>query len=123
MAKDENKRLNRKELNNDTVANDALKGIESYAPANPRCSVANLQILYTTMVAAQATETRADAALRAARDKAISAEWSFHNTILASKDQVKAQYGKDSNELQSIGLKKASEYKRPIHKKRLAVVK
>jgi hypothetical protein len=48
----------------------------------------------------------------------MSAERDFHNAILGAKDQVKAQFGKDSNELQALGLKKASEYKRPSPKKK-----
>ena len=31
--------------------------------------------------------------------------------MLGAKDQVVAQYGRDSNEVQSVGLKKASEYR------------
>ncbi|MDQ1590721.1 MAG: hypothetical protein QOG71_1348 [Pyrinomonadaceae bacterium] len=37
--------------------------------------------------------------------------------VLGSRDQVVAQFGKDSNEVQAVGLKKASEYKRPARKK------
>ena len=53
------------------------------------------------------------AALDTARDDAAAAEWAFHNAMLGGKDQVKAQFGDDSNELQSLGLKKKSEYKSP----------
>jgi hypothetical protein len=31
----------------------------------------------------------------------IEAQWGFHNAILGAKDQVIAQFGDDSNELQS----------------------
>ncbi len=47
----------------------------------------------------------------AARDTANAAEWAFHNAMLGAKDQIIAQYGDDSNEVQSLGLKKKSEYK------------
>jgi hypothetical protein len=33
------------------------------------------------------------------------------------KDQVTAQFGRDSNEVQALGLKKASERKSPQRKK------
>jgi hypothetical protein len=33
--------------------------------------------------------------------------------MLGVKDQVIAQFGKDSNEVQAVGLKKKSEYSRP----------
>jgi len=54
---------------------------------------------------------------------ALNAEWSFHNIILASKDQVKAQFGKDSNELHSMGIKKSSEYKKRASKKKASAVR
>ncbi|HLL77504.1 MAG TPA: hypothetical protein VK421_19770 [Pyrinomonadaceae bacterium] len=64
------------------------------------------------MEAKQAAETQAAAALAAARDDAVAAEWEFHNAMLGAKEQVVAQFGKDSNEIQSLGLKKKSEYAR-----------
>jgi len=118
MASNQSKRLNARDLSNDTVTNDALKSVVGYAPVNTQYSVANLKTLFDTMMAAQATETQADAALRTARDKAVLAEWNFHNAILGAKDQIKAQFGKDSNELQALGLKKASEYKRHSARKK-----
>jgi len=36
--------------------------------------------------------------------------------VLSAKDQVIAQYGRDSNEAQAVGLKKKSERKRPTSK-------
>jgi hypothetical protein len=33
--------------------------------------------------------------------------------MLGVKDQVVAQFGRDSNEVQALGLKKASERKKP----------
>jgi hypothetical protein len=49
----------------------------------------------------------------AAMDAARAAEWAFHNAMLGVKDQVIAQFGKDSNEVQALGLKKKSERKAP----------
>ena len=72
------------------------------------------------MQAAQEAEINAQNALDSARDNAAAAEWDFHNTMLGVKDQVVAQYGKDSNELQSMGLKKASERKAPKRKAKKA---
>ena len=117
MAKDQTRRLNSKELDDDVEANDALKTVTGYAPSNAQYSVVSVKALYDAMVAAQAVETQANKAAATARDKAVAAEWALHNCILGTKDQVKAQFGKDSNELQSLGLKKVSEYKRPKAKK------
>ena len=69
------------------------------------------------MRAAQASEAQAGAALKA-RDSATAKEWGFHNLMLGSKDQVTAQFGRNSNEVQAIGLKKASEYKAPQRRAR-----
>jgi len=51
--------------------------------------------------------------LDTARDNAAAAEWEFHNAMLGVKDQIIAQFGKDSNQVQAIGLKKKSERKSP----------
>lgn len=44
---------------------------------------------------------------RAAADAARLAEWEFHNAVLAMKEVVRGQFGSDSNEAQSVGLKKS----------------
>ncbi len=47
-------------------------------------------------------------------DAAVAAEWRFHEAMQGAKEQVIAQYGKSSDQVQSLGLKKKSEYKRPV---------
>jgi len=69
------------------------------------------------MTAAQGDEIQKQAAAEAARDTATTNEWEFHELVLSAKDQVIAQYGRDSNEAQAVGLKKKSERKRPTSKK------
>ncbi len=64
--------------------------------------------------------TRAEGALAAARDRATATEWALHNGVLDSKTQVAAQYGKDSEQLQSPGLKRESGYRRPPGRKAAA---
>jgi hypothetical protein len=117
MAKDQQKRLRPRTLKEDTNAYNALKAIEGYAPINGRYTLANAQQLYDEMIKLRMSETQIEALYKASRDKAVAAEWAFHNTMLGSKDQVKAQFGKDSNEVQAMGLKKISEYKRPSVRK------
>jgi len=58
-------------------------------------------------------EPRAQNALDAAHDAAIATQWEHHNLILGVKDQLIAQYGADSDEVASLGLKKKSERKTP----------
>ena len=68
------------------------------------------------MQAAQQAEVNAQNALDAARDAANKAEWDFHNAMLGVKEQVTAQYGDDSDQVQSLGLTKKSERKVPVRK-------
>ncbi len=116
MAKDETKRLTPKRLATDVAANAALKKITGYTPANADYTVVKLTTLFATKDAMIDAEAQAFAAYKAARDNAVKAEWDAHNGILGAKDQVIAQFGKSSNELQSLGLKKKTEYKRPVRK-------
>jgi hypothetical protein len=110
-------RIDPKVLQSDIVSYQALQTITGYTPANVAYAKATGETTFTTMTATQASETQKKAAADAARDDATAAEWNFHNFILGMKDQVKAQYGADSNELQSVGLKKKSEKKKPSSKK------
>jgi hypothetical protein len=118
MATKQSSRLSPKELGSDIETKDALNGIVGYTPLNPTYTAANVTALHDAMVAAQTAETLAAKAFETARDNAVAAERDFHNAILGAKDQVKAQFGKNSNELQALGLKKTSEYKRPSPKKK-----
>src|ERR1035437_799675 len=109
MAKDETRRLTPSVLQADTDGFAALKDLSDYAPAKQDYTVAKVKAVSDAMAAAQEAEAQADAAAAAARDGATKAEWTFHNAMLGVKDQVRAQYGQDSDELQGIGLKKKSE--------------
>jgi hypothetical protein len=110
MAKDESKRLTPSVLETDKASFAALQTIANYAPANPAYTAAAVATAHAELLAAQAAETQT-AAAAAARDNTVSKEWNFHNLMLGVKDQVTAQFGRNSNEVQSIGRKKESEYK------------
>jgi hypothetical protein len=111
MAKDESKRVSRTTLADDETAFNALRKIDGYAPANPNYAVAAVTQAFNAMQDLQAAEDQAAAALATARDAATSQEWSFHNLMLGAKDSVRAQFGKDSTQVQELGLKRASDYK------------
>ena len=111
MAKDETKRLTPSVLEMDEASFAALQAITNYAPANPAYTAAEVAAAHTELLAAQTAETQTAAAAAAARDDAASKEWNFHNLILGVRDQVTAQFGRNSNEVQAIGRKKESEYK------------
>ena len=116
MAKNESRRLIPSVIAADRAAFNSLANIKNYSPSNPAYSVAALEVAFNNLIDLQAAESQALAALQTARDNANAGEWACHNLMLGSKDQVIAQFGKDSNEVQALGLKKKSEYKRPAKK-------
>lgn len=111
MAKNESRRIKPSDLTEDEDIYSAVKGIANYAPANPAYTLDALAATHAELQAVWDKEMQAEGALAAARDNSVAKEWEFHNKMLGVKDQVKAQFGKDSNEVQALGLKKASEYK------------
>jgi hypothetical protein len=111
MAKDETKRMTPAVIQADKESFAALEGNDRYAPANPTYAVGVIRTAQTEMTTAQQVESQAVAAAAAARDDAVAKEWNYHNLMLGAKDQVVAQFGRDSNEAQAVGLKKKSEYK------------
>ncbi|HEU4596028.1 MAG TPA: hypothetical protein VFS10_12880 [Pyrinomonadaceae bacterium] len=110
MAKDQTRRMNPAQLETDKTSFAALQAIAEYAPANTTFSITAIGTARAALEAAQVAEAQTAAAAAAARDNAVAREWQFHNLMLGAKDQVVAQFGRDSNEVQSLGLKKASEY-------------
>lgn len=112
----EAKRLRAPQIEDDKSAFAALQAMTEYAPANQAYTLATITTAHAALQSARAAETQAEAAYAAARDNAVGQEWEFHNLILGAKDQVTAQFGRNSNEVQAIGLKKASERKTPQRK-------
>lgn len=111
MAKDESKRVPRSTLLDDETAFNALQKVTGYKPANPNYEIAVLTAAFDTMRTLQAAEDQATAALATARDAAASQEWAVHNLMLGAKDSIRAQFGKDSTQVQEVGLKRVSDYK------------
>ena len=94
----------------------AVQAITDYAPANADYSTQSLFAAQTEMDAKLAAVAQAEAAFKAARDDATSATHHFHNKVIGMRDSVGAQYGKDSNQFQSVGRKKTTEYKKPTRR-------
>ena len=111
MAKNENRRLTPAVLAEDEAAFNALQKVPGYAPANPNYAITALTQAFDAMRSLQAAEDQAAAAFATARDAATSQEWAVHNLLLGAKDSVRAQFGKDSTQVQAVGLKRTSEYK------------
>lgn len=117
MAKNETKRLRPAQVQTNKDSFAALKNIADYAPANPAYTIAKIQTSETGLNNKAQLESQINAAAAAARDDSVASEWEHHNLMLGARDQVVAQYGRDSNEAQAVGLKKKSEYKTPGRKK------
>lgn len=111
MARNQSRRINPDLIQADRESFAALQTITAYRPANPALSLANLTVVQSAMNDAQMAETQAAVAYATARDEATAAEWRFHDAIVGARDQVMAQFGRDSNEAQAVGRKKASEFR------------
>ena len=120
MAKNQNERVRPAVLQADLDALAAVQALGNYVPANAAYNQTKVAEQLAVIRAAQEKERAAQAALDAIRDDTAAAEWDIHNFALAVKEQVIAQYGKNSNEVQSLGLKKKSEYKAPKRKPKAA---
>ena len=105
------RRLASVEKKKDAYALNAIQGISNYNPVNQNVGTSALLNLQQIMHNAQCLEVQKEGELKAARDTAVKAEHALHEAILTSKDQIRAQFGVSSDEYQSIGLKKKTEYK------------
>jgi hypothetical protein len=111
MANNATKRIKPSLLQTDKEGLAALLSVADYSPVNLRYALDVLKTTCDDLIEAQQAEAQAIAAAAAARLLAVAKEWEFHNLMLGAKDQVVAQFGRDSNEAEAVGLKKKSEYK------------
>ena len=111
------RRLAAQSLGQDVDSLNGFNTIHSYSTQRQEATPLALQQTYQAMLASQQAETEKLALYRAAADAARLAEWEFHNAVLAMKEVVRGQFGADSNEAQSVGLKKKSDRKRPTRQK------
>lgn len=107
-----NKRPSSNDLEADRAIVVALEDLSDYAPINNAYSVAALRELVALLSSAEEAEVRAKRALEVAREQAIAAARTLHNTVIETKNQVKAQYGSDSPVVHAVGLKQRSERRR-----------
>ena len=107
--------MTQKVLQQDRDTALAVLGLKDYNPANPEFTSDKLREALTIVEEVTAAETRAAEEAARARQAAINAEWAFHELVLGTKRQVIAQYGDDSQEITTLGLKRKSErrYGRP----------
>lgn len=65
---------------------------------------------------ADAALARARLAYNAARVEFSREAWAFHDSAVAARAEVKVQFGPDAHEVHAVGLKCASERKRPARR-------
>lgn len=123
MAKKQTRRLAAPIQKQDKQCLSAVKGLSDYKPTDSTFAKTALQSASDDVDEAREKEKQTAMAAKAARAAAVKAEWTFHNLILGSKTQVKAQYGDDSDEVNAVGLKKKSEYKDPTRKSKTTSLK
>ena len=113
MPNNANRRLPPDTLQDDLDCITALKVIQGYAPSNPADTLAAVTDLQARVVAAEDREFHLANSYAAARDETVALQNERHERVKSVKNQVRAQFGEDSNEVASIGLKKTSERKPP----------
>ena len=116
MARNQSKRLPPVKIEADESGFAALQTISSYTPINPAYALDAVRAAHIDLENLRSAEAQAAARLAAARDESIAKEWEFHNLMLGVKEQVIAQFGKDSAEVQALGLKRKSDYKPPTRR-------
>jgi hypothetical protein len=116
MARNQAKRLPPVKIEADENGFAALQAITGYTPINPAYSLDSVAAVHGELENLRQREAQALAAVVAARNETIAKEWEFHNLMLGVKEQVIAQFGKDSGEVQALGLKRKSEYKWPTRR-------
>lgn len=119
MARNQHRRLKPAIFQADENSFAALQAMQGYSPANPKYAVEALRAARDEVDQLRRAESEAFAASAVARTRAIAKEWEFHNLMLGAKEQVVAQFGLDSDELEALGRKKKSAYKPPGRKGRV----
>ena len=118
MAQNHTKPLKPSIIAADRDSLSAVQAITDYAPANRDYATQSLLDAQTEMDAKLSALAQAEAAFKAARDEAVASTHRFHNKVVGMRDSVGAQYGKASNQFQSVGRKKTTEYKKPTRRTR-----
>lgn len=117
-------RLRAEDLANDEAAIIAIKNMEGYLPGPGLPSIEDLMAMTTNVRShteayqvAQNEALIAQNSVTSARNDLIQAENERHEAVMRLKAYVIAQYGRDSNEVRAVGLKRKSDRKRPTRRK------
>lgn len=116
MAHDYSKPLKPSVIAADRESVAAVQEIADYAPANSNYTTESLLAAQAEMDAKAVLAAQAEAANKTARDEATAAAHRYHNKVVGMRDSIGVQYGKDSNQFQSVGRKKTTDYRKPTRR-------
>lgn len=116
MAQDQTKSIKPSIIAADRDSVAAVQSLTDYKPANNDYTTQSLLEAQAEMDAKATASAQAEAAFKTARDEAVASTHRFHNKVVGMRDSVSAQFGKDSNQVQSVGRKKTTEYKKSTRK-------
>jgi hypothetical protein len=94
-----------------------LRTLTDFVPSSPEFSAEALQALQQEMEEAEEVLIEIMKNAGTQRDRVARLQTTYHERLKQSKSQVVGQYGPDSPEVQVIGLKRQSEYRRPRRSK------
>jgi hypothetical protein len=117
MAQNSNRKLPQEVLLADLDTFTGLKTVGGYKPSNENYRVENIQIVKDAMENLQTEQLQLETQLATVRNLANKKENEFHELMIGAATSVEAQFGRDSNELQAVGRKKLSDYKKRKAKK------
>lgn len=95
----------------------AVKNLASYKPVAGMPTVEELLALNANVEAKEEAMMHAETVAMAARDATLGAQWQRREAVMRVKAQVIAQYGRDSDEVKAIGLKRQIDRKRATRRR------
>lgn len=111
-------RLSAEKIVADRAIIQTVATLPDYTPQNLALNVDSLRQLEAALTMAQQAEEKILREATAARERVTQTAWELHEAVRAVKLNVEAQYGSDSPALHAVGLKRRSEYKRPVRRRK-----
>lgn len=116
MPSTKTRRLSAQELASDEAVIIALKNLATYKPIAGMPTVDELISLSAVIETKQEVALQTENTAVTARDALITAQWARREAVLRAKALVIAQYGRDSDEVKLIGLKRQIDRRRPARR-------
>ena len=113
MASAANPRIAPQQIEADIETYLALKVIDNYTPHNARYALPSAADALARLRTVEEAAIHAHNTLSAARDALLTAQRDFYELFLGAKNEARALFGPDSDQVASLGLKKKSERSKP----------